>query len=126
MFYLGLDLGQRHDPTAIAVVERMDLQRPYHGPVFHSVRVRYLERVPLGTPYPGVVARVREIVERIAGQYAVVVDGTGVGEPVVDALRRAGLGCEITAVTITGGERQSRAGTVCSVPKQDLIAGVQM
>ena len=79
----------------------------------------------LGTPYTGVVARVQEIVERI-GQCAVVVDGTGVGEPVVDVLRRAGLGCEITAVTITGGERQSRGGSICSVPKQDLIAGVRM
>jgi hypothetical protein len=48
------------------------------------------------------------------------------GEPVVNALRRAGLGCEITAVTITGGERQSRGGAVCGVPKQDLIEGVQM
>jgi hypothetical protein len=50
VFYLGLDLGQRHDPTAIALVERVDLT---------SVRVRHLERVPLGTPYPGVVARVQ-------------------------------------------------------------------
>src|SRR5580700_2197913 len=117
MFYLGLDLGKKHDHTAIAIVERGS---------DNLLLVRHLERVALGTPYPGVVARVREIVERIAGQYSVVVDGTGVGEPVVDALRRAGLGCEITAVTITGGERQSRGGPICSVPKQDLIAGVQL
>lgn len=60
------------------------------------------------------------------GDCAVVVDGTGVGEPVVEALLRADLGCEITAVTITSGEKQSRAGARCSVPKQDLIAGVQL
>src|SRR5690349_21568435 len=109
MFYLGLDLGKKHDHTAIAIVER---RRVSAG---DWLLVRHLERVPLGTPYPGVVARVREIVERVAqkGQCAVAVDGTGVGEPVVEALRRAGLGCEITAVTITGGERQSRAGSVC-------------
>jgi hypothetical protein len=52
----------------------------------------------------------------------VVVDGTGVGAPVVDMLRAAGLGCEITAVSITGGDRESRRG----VPKRDLIAGVQL
>jgi hypothetical protein len=115
MFYLGLDLGKKHDHTAIAIVEKRG----------DRLLVRHLERVALGTPYPGVVARVGEITDRI-GQCAVVVDGTGVGEPVVDALRRAGLGCEITAVTITGGERQSRGGSICSVPKQDLIAGVQM
>jgi len=115
MFYLGLDLGKKHDHTAIVIVER-------HG---NMLQVRHLERVALGTPYTGVVARIREIVER-PGPWALVVDGTGVGEPVVDALRRAGLGCEITAVTITGGERQSRGGSIYSVPKQDLIAGVQM
>jgi hypothetical protein len=115
LFYLGIDLGKRHDHTAIAIVQR----------VGNRLLVRHLERVPLGTPYTGVVARVAEIV-RAAGDCVVVVDGTGVGEPVVEALRRAGLGCEITAVTITGGERQGRGGLRCSVPKQDLIAGVQL
>ena len=115
MFYLGLDLGKKHDHTAIVIVEKCG----------EKLLVRHLERVALGTPYTEVVARIREIVLR-SGQWSVVVDGTGVGEPVVDALRRAGLGCEITAVTITGGQQQSRGGAICSVPKQDLIAGVQM
>jgi phage FluMu gp28-like protein len=115
MFYLGLDLGKKHDHTAIVIVERQG----------SKLLVRHLERVALGTPYTAVVERIREIVQG-PGQWAVVVDGTGLGEPVVDALRRAGLGCEITAVTITGGDRESRRGSVCSVPKQDLIAGVQM
>jgi Terminase RNaseH-like domain len=116
MFYLGLDLGKKHDHTAIAIVEKYGER---------LLLARYLERVALGTPYTGVVARIREIVQR-PGPWAVVVDGTGVGEPIMDSLRRAGLGCEIAAVTITGGERQSQAGQVYSVPKQDLIAGVQM
>ena len=106
MFYLGLDLGKKHDHTAVAIVERRG----------ESLLVRHLERVALGTPYTGVVARVQEIVERTEceGRCAVVVDGTGVGEPVVDVLRRAGLGCEITAVTITGGERESRSRGGCT------------
>ena len=45
----------------------------------------------------------------------------------VEMLRGAGLGCEITAVTITGGEReQQERGLSVSVPKRDLIAGVQV
>jgi hypothetical protein len=112
-FYLGLDLGQRHDPTAIAVVEGRDV-----------IRVRHLERVPLGTPYPGVVERVRAIVRHpeLVGKCALAVDGTGVGAPVVDMLRAARLGCDISAVTITGGEREHHD----NVPKRDLMAGVQV
>jgi hypothetical protein len=129
MFYMGLDLGQRRDPSAIAVVERIDLAKAYSGSAFHSLRVRHLERVPLGTPYPGVVARVREITRNIAmmaGRCALAVDGTGVGAPVVDMLRAARLGCDISPVTITGGDQSHRNGTAWSVPKRDLIAVVQV
>jgi hypothetical protein len=112
-------LGQKQDHTAIAVVERREF-----------LLVRHIERVALGTPYPMVVAYLREMVARqeVRGQCALVVDGTGVGGPVVDMLRGAGLGCEIKAVTITGGERERRSGggQWVSVPKQDLIAGVQV
>ena len=117
MFYIGLDLGQRRDPSAIAVVEKTGV-----------MRVRHLERFRLGTLYPSVVERVREITQHrdLAGNCALAVDGTGVGAPVVDMLRAARLGCDIAAVTITGGDRQRQARTVWSVPKRDLIAAVQV
>ena len=117
-FCIGVDLGQKQDHTAIAEVERTE-----------SLLVRHVERVALGTPYPLVVAHLREMVDRqeVRGQCVLVVDATGSGGPVVEMLRGAGLGCEITAVTITGGEReQSRGGLSVSVPKRDLIAGVQV
>ena len=63
-FYIGLDLGQRRDHSAIAVVERLELYRGYQTPVFQSLLVRHLERVALGTPYPIVVTRVREVVRQ--------------------------------------------------------------
>ena len=120
MFYAGLDLGQKRDHAAIAVVDR--------EPDEEGLRVRHLERLPLGTSYPRVVRRVRELVmdERMVGRCALAVDGTGVGAPVVDLLREAKLGCELAAVTISGGERESVVGGVFSVPKRDLIAGVQV
>ena len=123
MFYIGVDLGQKQDHTAIAIVEKEVMRPP------GRLLVRRVERVALGTPYPRVVEHIREIARgaAFAGQCAVVVDATGVGAPVVDMLRAAGLGCEITAVTITGGDRESRIGTMrVSVPKRDLIAGVQL
>ena len=115
VLYLGLDLGRQRDHTAIAIVER----------VGEEIWVRHLERVALGTPYPKVVERVAQIVGQLR-KCTVIVDATGVGEPVVDTLRRAGLGCEIIAVTITGGNRETRTGANYCVPKLDLIAGIQV
>jgi hypothetical protein len=126
MFYIGLDLGQRHDYSAIAIVERHDLHRAFLAPQPDKLLVRFAERLPLGTPYPGVVERVRQIVRTLDAQCALTVDNTGVGAPVVELLRTARLGCEITAVTITGGASASGRGAAWNVPKRDLIAGVQL
>src|ERR1700679_1803773 len=121
MFYLGLDLGQKRDYSAVAVVERIDHRRAFQGTAFPKLLVRHVERLPLGTPYPLVVERVRAIVRsgELAGNCALAVDATGVGAPVVDMLRAARLGCELNAVVITGGERRAGSGTV---PKRDLMA----
>ena len=60
-------MGKRRDPTAIAVVERAELvgawdafQAAYRQWV--EYRVRHVERMRLGTAYPEVVERVREVV----------------------------------------------------------------
>jgi hypothetical protein len=132
MFYVGLDLGQSRDHSAIAVVERKEPVRAFQVQRSEALLVRHVERVPLGTPYPRVVSRVRGIVRdgELRGQCSLAVDGTGVGAPVVEMLRAARIGCEISAVTITGGERahsyQGAGGAGWNVPKQDLIAGVQV
>jgi len=122
MLYAGLDLGQRQDHSAIAVVERADSYRAY------SLAVRHIERVPLGEPYTNIVARVRDVVHASHpfGGCSLAVDGTGVGAPVVEMLRGAGLGCEITSVSITGGDRENYSRGVWTVPKTDLIAGLQL
>jgi hypothetical protein len=127
-YFVGLDLGQRRDHTAIAIVERVDRNRGYEGATFDRMVVRYLERVPLGTTYPQVVERVRTIVEsaELRGRCALAVDSTGVGAPVVEMLRAARLGCEVTAVMITSGNKANQAGQVWNVPKRDLISGVQV
>jgi hypothetical protein len=109
MYFMGLDLGQKRDYSAVAVVERIG----------RILTVRYAERLPLGTSYPRVVERVRAIVQSgpLRGDCALAVDATGVGAPVVDMLRAARLGCDLSAVVITGGDRASGN----SVPKRDLM-----
>jgi phage FluMu gp28-like protein len=128
MFYLGIDLGKTRDHTAIVIVERNDSRTAYTGSIFNGLKLRYAERVPLGTAYTQVAEHIKGMVwhQNLRGQCVVVVDATGVGAPVVDMLRSGQLGCEVIAVNITGGERETQFGSVWNVPKRDLMAGVQV
>ena len=56
---IGVDIGQKRDPTAICVAapENRTVERRSE---MHFL-IRHLERLPLGTPYPAVVARIGEI-----------------------------------------------------------------
>ncbi len=124
MNFVGLDLGQKVDPSALVVVERIEHRRAFVGSAFEKLAVRYVERMPLGMPYPRVVERVQRVVQSQAlrGDCVLAVDASGVGAPVVDMLRAAQLGCSMTAFTITGGERSGGE----SVTKRDLLAEVQV
>ena len=131
-FYLGLDLGQRRDYSAIAVVEREEQVRPYGEAEYRGMQLVHMERLALGTTYAGVVERVRDIssVPELAPHCELIVDATGVGAPVVEMLRAAKLGWGISAVTITGGGKENRKevwrGGDYNVPKADLVAAVQL
>ena len=132
-YFVGLDLGQKQDYTAIAIVEREETAKGFDPVSWMPVtetryNLRHLERVTLGTPYPEVVERVREVARsgKLAGQCAVAADATGVGAPVMDLLRAARLGCELAAVTITGGDRAVHVDGGWRVPKRDLVVGLQV
>ena len=51
-YNIGLDLGQRRDHTALAVVNKLEGHRPWGEVNFICLEACYAERVPLGTPYP--------------------------------------------------------------------------
>jgi hypothetical protein len=133
-FFLGLDLGQSHDFTALSIVERAELRGQWDpvrfGHIVHvELHLRHLERIPRGTPYPEVVRRVAHIVRTsaIAGQSELLVDATGVGRPVVDLLRETHLDSRLSPVNITSGLAESLAGNgYANVPKRDLIVGLQL
>ena len=73
MFYVGVDLGQKQDHTAIAIVERRFVPWGYSGKMSDELLVRRAQRVALGTPYPRVVEMLVETVRgpELAGQGAV-------------------------------------------------------
>ncbi|HEY6072804.1 MAG TPA: hypothetical protein VIV15_05250, partial [Anaerolineales bacterium] len=87
-YFVGADLGQSRDYSAIAVLERAERTGPWDPVVCAwnkkiELNLRHLERLPLGTPYPDVVERVTAITrsEKLAGRCHLAVDGTGVGRP---------------------------------------------
>ena len=106
MFILGVDLGQAQDFTALAVIEAAD-----------PLLLRHIERLPLGTPYTAVVARIQALLGAISGQ--VVIDATGVGRPVLDSLRTAGI--NPVAVSITAGRKSRFEDGMYYVPKRELV-----
>jgi hypothetical protein len=112
-FTVGVDLGQAHDPTAIAVVRKID----------GMFQVGHLERLPLQTPYPSVVAHVGRLLARLKGRSELVIDYTGVGRPVADLFQIAGL--SPICVTITAGDVTTNENLVFKVPKLTLISRVQ-
>jgi len=135
-FFVGVDLGQRRDFTAIAVVERITpVKRGFDHLLWMATEetaadewvVRHAERIRLGTPYTDVVRRVVEVARRVTqgGECRLVVDATGVGMPVVDMLRAAGPGCGMEAVVLTGGQSDHFDGRVWRAPKLDLLARLQ-
>ena len=131
-FFVGLDLGQMRDHSALAVVERDEIfvgemdHATYERPRVRRFRVRYLERLALGTSYPTVVERVRQVVRQrpLMSRCTLIMDATGVGTPVLDLMRQANLGCGIVPVNLTGGDLVSQSGSLWNVPKQVLISGL--
>lgn len=120
--FIGVDLAQVSDYTAIAVVEQHGKQK---DAVYH---VRHLERIERGTSYPLVVARVAALARHpsLADRSTLAVDQTGVGRAVVDLLRAEQLKPLLMAITITGGDVVVREGLEFHTPKRDLVAVVQV
>jgi len=130
--FIGADIGKSADPTAIIAVEcyrpeRLNPREPWPE-VSH--RIRWIERVPLGTDYPRVVDKIASIAEAAQangyGNTTILLDATGVGRPVVDMLRRR-TSIALRAITFTGAEKASRAGSYeWNVPKIDLVTALEV
>ena len=121
-YLVGIDLGQTNDFTALVVLEASEKESVRH------FAARHIERLPVGTTYPAQVARVKALNDRLKVDTGIVpslvVDQTGVGRPVVDMLRTAGL--LPAAVSIHGGDAVSRDGHDYRVPKRDLVRVVEL
>lgn len=128
-YFTGLDLGQASEYTGLAVLEQKtgpDPEQPDR--VIKRYAVRFLKRFDLGTPFPAILAYLREKFSKSPLEHStLVVDQTGVGEPVVRLLRRESLKVTIRPLTITAGDQghMNEAG-LWSVPKKELVSSLQI
>ncbi len=126
---IGLDLGQKHDPTAIVVTQA---QLPA-GERWSRYTVRELGRLPLGTPYPAVYTAVAQVLTGLLArgirQPTLIVDATG-ATAAVDGLRVAVQGlCRLVAATFTHGDRlvvEPYGRDTASVGKAYLVNRLQV
>ncbi len=128
-FIIGVDLGQARDYTAICILERFEefTGEAARGQWLKQVRYEmpHLERLSLGTSYPDIIERLKELIARLPDheRLKIVVDRTGPGRPVVDLMRKEKL--SVIPVTITAGG--SVTGGVYggyNVPKRELVSNL--
>ncbi len=122
--YVGLDLGKMQDYTALAVLEQ-------HRQEETRYTIPWLQRFKLGTEYHTVASDVGGMLRKMStqqgvGRIALIVDATGVGQPVVELLRKTPMPADIYDVTITGGDTPSHDEQSWRVPKRDLVSTVQV
>jgi hypothetical protein len=140
--HVGIDVGQRNDPTACVVATVRYRPRNDGKGLETEFLIRHLERLGLGTPYPAVVEHVASLVGQVNAKLAedaaergspetpwLVVDATGVGTPVCDELRKelAGQRVQITEAVFSAGEKLDVNPRVrrVTVAKMGMVARLQ-
>lgn len=134
IFHLGLDLGLRRNPSALALIEEVtratgEFDHVYRVPKIETVLIlRDVRPIALQTPY----AELPHLLERYLGRLPqgfpvrLAVDATGVGAPVVELFRLAGLPADLKPIVITGGESVSRLPHAVTVPRDALLQNLRI
>ena len=134
--YIGLDLAQTTDYTALGIIERLDTfdvvrrfftpnadtEAVYRGSLY---LVRWLDRLRHGISYPDVARHAAGLLRDPAlTDPALVIDRTGIGRPVLDTFHEFGV--HPTALTITAGNSVTATGGGLGVPKRDLVTATRI
>src|SRR5579862_7708918 len=133
-FYIGLDLGQANEFTALAVLERprvgLDTHPRLRRPAY---ALRDLRRFPVGTPYPEMFQDVLKLLSHpplACLDTLLVLDQTGVGSAVMGMLHdtlQTKVPCSHCTVTVTAGQAGGHhEGVGLCIPKKELVGAVQV
>jgi len=81
-YYAGIDFGKLQDHSALAIVKTED----------NTIKLFYIHEFPLETPYSQVIGHLAKANEKFLFQ-KVLVDQTGVGEPILEEIHNQGINC---------------------------------
>jgi hypothetical protein len=121
-YFVGLDLGQIADYSALAILERRG-----HSPQTYKFDCKYLKRWELRTGYTEIVANVvkhvnsPELTENVRERPVLALDSTGVGGGIADLFRLEKMAAKLIPIYITSGTDVTRSGDVRRVPKRVLV-----
>lgn len=126
--YAGQDLGECLDRSALGIVEYVSEPTQTRdpatwAPLFQcSLVLRHLESPPLGTAYPEVARRAREVVRhpRMDGRCTLIVDAQGPGGGVLPMIE-PGLGAPLVKMKATNGQEAREGEKSLNVPKTALL-----
>ncbi|MEJ7863196.1 MAG: hypothetical protein WKF90_16325 [Pyrinomonadaceae bacterium] len=130
--FVGLDLGQAKDFSALAVIECIRTITGGDQDVITALNCIHLQRWQLRTPYPVIVADVVKMVNNLdpflypKDKTTLAIDATGCGAPVVDLFKREQIHAELKPIQIVGGANISEEFGMTRVPKRDLVSVVQV
>ena len=127
--YMGQDLGECVDPSVLAIAEyvsqpTLTVDPATREPLFRcSLTVRHMESPPLGTEYPDVAARARQVAQhpRIAGRCTLVMDANGPGAGAMSLFTKPKFPAPLIAIKATGGQEARPTEGGYNVPKPMLL-----
>jgi hypothetical protein len=134
--YFGLDLGQRHDHSALAGLELSWIAQDRCPLSFEflfepRLTICYLKRFPIGVSYEDLYDLIEShlnAIEMHPKDRQLIIDAGGPGPPVVDRLRRNLSGkVAIKPVIITGGKgANTLSGGYIGLPRRTIVSNFKL
>ena len=109
-YYVGCDLGKKHDHSVIAVVEKKDKQ----------VSLIHMKQFKLGTEYTHVLGYLNKLGQRLDKVRITSIDQTGVGEHFVEEAVKAGVK-NVDGVMMTIPEKENHMFYLRQLMEEDRL-----
>jgi hypothetical protein len=125
-YFIGCDLGKKHDPSTVAVVEAQ--YAPSYAAYYY---VKHLKRFTLRMLYTDVATSLSKMDDQLKahavkqGKRAMItyaLDATGVGESVAELVEKAMPLADIKKVYLTGGIRATTEYDEIRLPKSQMVS----